>query len=487
VDSIGVFVEEDFLGNTLFLSHQRNFINLNWGNTILSTRWNHLWNEKLFSNTTFTYSQFKFNFISEIYFELLDDDEEDSFEGETYSFLSNIEDIALKIDFDYFPDNKHHFKFGGGILKRVFQPNLRYQEFELDEIVFEENGFIQFGNVPMEDETLHATEFNFYIEDNIQLSDKLTAQIGLHNAIFTRTDVTWASLQPRLSFQYQLTKSKVIYAAVSKMGQFLHVLSPAGISMPFDLWVPSTKKVRPQQSWQYLIGTNWKLPLDFNWSLEAYYKKLDNLVTYGPYANTNIVTGIGNFNWEDELTFGEGWNYGIETSLKRTKGNTTGFLNYAWSKAERQFDNLSSNQKFPYRFNREHTLKLGINHAFSPQFNIFAIWSYGSGQPTTSRLIEFFGDLTNFTDLFNLDFGNSAPLLNNIRLPANHQLDINFNYNWSKKRVNHTLSLGLLNVYNHKNVLLKYQSYNFENPNEPEIKNIHSLPLFPSLRYGIKF
>ena len=466
------------------VSNQSDFLNINWGNTIVSTRWNRVWNNKLFSNMTATFSEFNFQLYTIAATEFVDSNRS-YFELTEYIFDSNIQDFALKMDFDYIPNPKHHIKFGGGILERIFAPSFEFQEAEEDEFEFDFGGrFISNDNFVTN--IYYATELNFYVEDDIKINDKLNVQIGFHNAIFTAADAAWISFQPRLSIHYQLYSAGSIYAAYSRMGQFLHVLSPAGVSMPFDLWVPSTSKVRPQVANQFLLGTDWKLPKNFTFGTEAYFKKLDNLITYRAGINSVLSGTEEVFDWENEVTFGEGWSYGLETSLKRSKSKTNGYINYAWSNARRQFEGLSNEERFPFRYNRRHVVKIGLSHKFSPKFDVFATWIYGSGQYTTRRKIEVYGDGTSF-DIIDLDFNGSDGALNTFRLPANHHLDLSFNWYWPKRQVDHYFSVGIKNVYNRNNPLFALRIENLDDNEMSEEKDIPGLPILPSFRYSIKF
>lgn len=465
------------------ITGQGEFLNVNWGNIILSSRWNRVWNNKLFSNLTLTYSEFGFQFLSTSSLEIEEVDREFS-RIEQFDFSSNIQDIALKMDFDYIKNNDHYLKFGLGIKERIFTPVLEYQDIEIE-------GF----GIPIEEElspnglnnTLYfATEFNFYVEDDWTISDKLSAQIGFHNALFTASNAAWNALQPRLSIQYDWHSNSKIYASYSQMSQFLHVLSPAGVSMPFDLWVPSTKNIAPEHSRQILLGTEWRLPANFTFGAELYYKKLDNLITYRQEVNDFFMSNNSNFEWEEEVTSGQGWNYGLETSLSRRKGKTTGYLNYSWSKAERQFKGLSSEQRFPFRFNREHVFKVGLNQEFGPKFNFNAAWYYGSGQYTTPRVIEIYGEGDDL-DAFQFDLNNDADELNNFRLLPHHKLDLSFNFHWPKKRVEHFFTFSINNFYNNRNPMFSVRVQEVDNPDNYEQTDVPGVPIFPGLRYAIKF
>lgn len=480
-------VDEELIGEAedsiSAITGQGSLLNINWGNTILSSRWNRVWNNKLFSNLTLTYSEFLFRFLTLSSQEVRGIERELS-RFEQFDFSSRIQDIALKMDFDYIKNNNHYLKFGIGLKERLFAPNFKYHEFQ-----------IEGNNIPVEEQLVplgvrsnlyFASEFNFYAEDDWTITDKLSAQFGFHNALFTAPNTAWNAFQPRLSIQYDWLPSSKIYASYNQMSQFLHVLSPVGISMPFDLWVPSTNEVAPEHARQILVGTEWRLPADFTFGTELYYKKLDNLITYRQEVNDFFMSENSNFEWEEEITSGQGWNYGVETSLVRKKGKATGYINYTWSKAERQFDGLSNDERFPFRFNREHVFKVGLNQEFGPKFNFNAAWYYGSGQYTTPRVVEIYGEGDNL-DAFQFGFNNDAAELNNVKLLPHHKLDVSFNFHWPKKRVEHFFTLSINNLYNNKNPLFTVRYEDVDNPGTFIDDRVPGLPFFPGLRYAIKF
>ncbi len=477
------FENEIAEGEAPRITREGDFLNTKWGNTILSSRWNRVWNNKLFSNLTLTYSEFGFQFLANSSLEM-ETYEREFTEIEQFNFSSNIQDVALKMDFDYFKNNNHHLKFGFGLKQRIFSPFLQYEDFKIDEddVEIDEEFLFEELNTLL----YFATELNLYFEDDWTITDKLSAQIGVHNAIFTASNSAWNAFQPRLSIQYDWFPSSKIYASYSRMSQFLHVVSPAGVSMPFDLWVPSTREIAPEYARQFLIGTEWRLPASFTFGAELYYKKLDNLITYRPEVNDFFMNENIDFDWEEQVTTGQGWNYGLETSLTRKEGKTTGYLNYTWSKAERQFDGLNREERFPFRFNREHVFKIGLNQEFGPQFSFFASWYYGSGQFTTPRVIEINGEVQNI-DNFQFDFNNDAEVLNDFQLFPNHQLDISFNFHWPRKRVEHFLTLSINNVYNNRNPLFSVRTEDIDNPGNFEEDDVPGLPRLPGLRYMIKF
>jgi len=461
------------------------YTNFNWGNSIFSLRWNHLWNKHLFSNTTFTYSRFDFqnSFITEEKFETTD-----LFEGvgrfSAISFQlasSSIEDAGLKIDLDYYPNNQHKIKFGAGLLIRHFTPSLVSKQIEED---LDSEFNIKDIEIPdtLSNATFLATELNLYGTDDFQISDKLKAQIGLHGVLFIAPNKLYPSLQPRLSFLYQINSKGHLTASLNSMSQFLHVLQSSSTGIPNDLWVPSTKKVKPQQSWQGNLGVSWQLFKDIEWDMEVYYKKLNRLVVYKDETNfLENTTEV--FDWEEEIAKGEGWAYGLETSLQRTVGKTTGWLNYSLAWSERHFEGINNNQRFHFRYNQQHSIKFGLNHQFGPKFNLFATWKYGSGQRVTLLKLDSVGDLSEPDILQPFTVDPTVPI-NNHRLKPFHRLDISANFKKKKNNRIRELSIGINNVYGRKNILFAYQDQSSE---DNEIEEISLGLVLPSIRYSLEF
>jgi len=207
---------------------ESDFLNYNWGNTIFSLRWNHLWNNQFFSNTTFTYSEFKFtnDYGTEEYLPFLEPIKEDESELpdleeedflfskiSLFRFSSRIKDSGLKIDFNYLPTNQHHFKFGGGILVRQFKPSLVSDEFEEEGFDFDEKEFEELESTII-DPTFFATELNIYGEDEIKINQQLKAKIGIHSVLFVAPNKVYPSLQPRLSLNYRVNDQLQVTSSI---------------------------------------------------------------------------------------------------------------------------------------------------------------------------------------------------------------------------------------------------------------------------------
>lgn len=481
-----IFSETLQIGPDEIENEQSDYLRYRWGNNVLSLRWNHLWGDQLFSNTTFTYSQFKFQtFIGQEFYEERPDSSFSS--SQLLNFKSDIQEAALKADFDYSPNNKHTIKFGGGIYQRFFTPEV------LAETSISSTN-IDFGNGEIDDlfpddNTLFASEINVYGQDDIKLSDKWKLQVGLNISTFIAPNKVYWSNQPRLFIQNRINDKGTFYASISKMTQFLHVLQSFGSGIPNDLWVPATKKIAPQNAWQFSAGTDWQLFAGFHWSMEVYYKKLNNLITYEDGTVFTGETGNKEFSWEEKLSVGEGWNHGIETSIKRDIGKATGWINYTYSKANRQFSTFNNGEKFPFRFNRKHSLKVGYKQQFSEKFSIFATWTYGSGNYVT--LVKNLGteDLEALdNDFLNFVITDDTGPVNGHQLSKYDRFDINFSWTKKKKKTERSTSFGFYNFYGNPNPVFAYQlKPSLVEPGGSSIIERGGIGFVPSFRYSIKF
>ena len=495
-ESVSVFQDETCLDSETCQPDyiQNDFLNYNWGNTIFSLRWNHLWSNQFFSNTTITYSQFNFtnDYGVEEFFPLsetieveeseIPDLEEDLELSQVslFRFSSRIYDGGIKTDFNYLPSSQHHFKFGGGLLVREFRPSLVSDQFEVEGYDFEKKDFEEFNTLL--DPTYYATELNFYGEDEFKINNQLTAKLGVHSVLFIAPNKIYPSLQPRLSFSYQINDQIRLKSSLGKMTQFLHVLRSTSTGIPNDLWVPSIKQVKPQSAWQADIAIHYKLSKHFNWSVAGYYKYMNNLITYREDTNFLLEAEQQQFDWENEVAVGKGWSYGLETSLTKTKGKTTGWINYNLAWSDRQYQGINNNQRFPFRYNRKHDLKIGLSQQFTRVFNLFATWKYGSGQWTTVQDInaETEDSLDPILQPFPLD--PTAPV-NSYQLKPFHRLDVNANFNWSRRRIKHQLSIGVYNAYGRTNTIFAAT----ENGVANSLEEVGFPLILPTFRYGVEF
>ena len=233
---------------------------IGWKDNTATTRWNHLFSDKLFANTSFIFSNYKFFVSADSKFD------DDSFK---LNYSSSIRDFAIKSDFDYHPNPKHHIKFGLISTLHRFRPSAIVVESSND---FEDE---------LSTDTFYGLESGVYVEDTYSPIDRLKINLGLRVSSFNHAGQTYFKPEPRAMLAYKINENLAWKASYASMNQYLHLISNTGISLPTDLWVPATDRISPQSSWQIATG----LAQDFEKprltiSLEGYYKKMNNILSY---------------------------------------------------------------------------------------------------------------------------------------------------------------------------------------------------------------
>ena len=454
---------------------------IDWGNEIASLRWNHLFGEKLFSNTTFTLSRYDYNSLNVSDF--LWDTSEGFYASYYYAtFQSRIEDAGIKMDFEYYPAPNHQVLFGGGFLFRSFESG------DVDYIDDTIENREEFEDAPFQIDEIYnpplfkTQEVNFYIEDKITLSKNLSLLGGLHVAAFLTNNKTYVIPQPRFHLKWLATPNLTTTLSASKMAQSLHILSSTGGGLPSDLWVPSTNNVQPETAWQVAWTTDYTIQKNWGVHFDVFYKKMNHLIAY---LDEPALPGLLEFDptyWEEEITNGQGESYGFSTSLEKKKGATTGYLNYAYTVSRRQFEDNNEGKSYPFRYTHPHEIKLSLKHQITPAFAAFASWQYGSGQPFSLVTTTY-----RFAPLSNGGNGDEQRIgsVNGHRLPAYHRLDAGVYFQWSGKNVKQSFNLGVYNAYNRKNPYYQYLQEDSFIPEDDGLKQQNALPLLPSISYRI--
>lgn len=469
-------------------------IDWNWGNVITALRWNHIINNKLFLNTTATYTRYRFNMdVGTTLNQTIKNPPSKTSFYTNLGYRSGIQDYALKADFDYNPNPTHDIKFGAVYTNHSFRPGVRtvQQKFENDSTLQKFDTII--GN-----QNVLSHETALYFEDNLSFNDYLKVNMGLHFSTFYVQQQFYHSLQPRISGRLLITDKLSAKAGYAAMNQYIHLLSNNNISLPTDLWVPVTKRIEPMRSHQVAVGFFYNLLNIFDLSLEGYYKTMHNLIEYKDGA-----TFLGsNTGWEDKVSMGEGWAYGLEFLAQKSIGKTTGWIGYTWAKSERQFNRpgqeLNNGMVFPAKYDRRHDVSIVVAHKFSEKIDVAATWVYSTGNAGTIGLQNYLAYPVPGNE-FSYDFGymQSVPYIekrNNYRYPDYQRLDLGINFNKKKKYGVRTWNISVYNAYNQMNPFLIYTSYKSDyNMNTDEytyrkvLAKLTLFPLIPSLSYSYKF
>ncbi len=462
------FVNEKNTGNNIVKADYSMLMR----NLTSSLRWNHLFGKKLFSNLTIAYTKYKFttSIIDE-----KNNNAQNFIDYRKWDYESGINDFTTKLDFDYSASRSHNLKFGFRYIYHTFFPGENVLDIKSDQEAVNDSTFA-YSN-------LYSSEYAIYLQDEIRIGEKLVANIGLHYSGFYEDDTLFHSLQPRISARLLLSRNFSVKAAFCRMSQYLHVLTNYSIGMPTDLWLPVTKKILPQKSNQYTLGFYYSTKKGVDFSVEGYYKTMDNLIEY---KNGASFFNLGeNFDsdpraWEKNIEKdGKGESFGFEFLIKKNIGKTTGWFAYTWSKAWRKFDNINFGKKFPYKYDRRHDISIVLLQELGKKFNVGINWILGTGNPITLALSRY--------ETLSDNPGNTVPDVeyrNNYRMPVYHRLDLAFNFPKQKKRGKRTWSINIYNVYNRRNA---YFLMSKEENGLEVFKQYSILPIIPSFSYKFEF
>lgn len=491
----GYFGQDRFFANDKSGNNSSTRAGLNWGNATGTFRWNHLFSEKLFANTSLIFSNYRFG-ISSLDKTTDRQGREESFE---LRYSSGIRDWSVKTDFDFYPTPRHSLKFG---LQST------YHRFTPSAIVLKETDIERYRD---EVENIDVLESGVYAEDVWKPTDRWRVNGGFRLSHFLHKDVHYLRPEPRLSAAYILKPDLSVKASYALMNQYVHLLSNTGIGLPTDLWVPTTDRVRPQQSEQVAAGfakdfTEKGLTL----TIEGYYKTMKNIVNYREGASFLFLddpTSAEQVRWEDNITSGRGWSYGAEFLLQKKVGRFSGWAGYTLSWTQWQFPELNGGRKFFPRYDRRHDMSLVGIYEISPRITLSGTWVYGTGQALTVPVARYntnlhsaampfrSGDqqqsaLSSFFQPFAQaeDYG---PNKNSFRAEAYHRLDLSIQFHKKKKYHERTWELSVYNAYNRRNPFF----YDLESKpgsmtgqtGQTVLMRYSVFPIVPSLSYNFKF
>lgn len=416
---------------------------VDWGNATATLRWNHLFNQKLFSNLTFIYSDF--NYGTEFKFA----------ESGNFGTRQGIQDWSLKGDLTYYFNPNSRLYFGGQSIYHTFNPGTTEslneatrQATQLDKL-----------QLPFRD----GLENAIYVDHDWKISERFNMRYGLRFSSFSNIGATeeyrygrdefgkpipvdtlvfgknefyntYGGLEPRFSMSYNIAKETAIKISYNRTYQYIQQASNAASTLPTDQWIPSNLNIKPQIADQIAGGYFRNFGKGWETSAEVYYKWMQNQIDYRDNASLFFNPQI-----DGELLFGRGWAYGLELFLSKTQGKFTGFMSYTLSKTKRQIEGINNGQPYDGNFDRPHSL----NTVFSYQLNKRVLFSgtfvFQSGRPTTVPIGKFYYD------------GRVTPVYgerNNYRIPDYHRADLGVTINAKKKEDKRFESSWNFSVYN---------------------------------------
>lgn len=470
----------------------RDLFSNDWGNKTGTLRWNHLFSSRLFSNTTLLFSDFDYGFDAK------------TFTGETFFYGSGIRDYGLREDMTWFATPKLQVKFGGDIVLHRFNPGV----FEP-----EENTFLQ----ELVTDPDYALEGSGYVQSEHQISDRFSMSYGLRYSFFNQIgpgdeynfnedytevlDTTsfgqgqliqhYGGFEPRMGLRLGVDEFSSVKASYMRTRQYLHLLGNSTASFPWDIWVPSSRHIKPQIADQVAVGyfRNF-LENRLETSVELYYKDMQNQVDFKNGAELFLNNTL-----ETEILTGEGTSYGAEFLVRKTKGKLTGWVGYTLSRSRRRIDGINLGEWYNANQDRRHDVSVVGSWQVAPRWNVAGTWVFASGSPVTFPIGAYIiGD-------------NLAPLYgdrNASRLPAYHRMDLSVTIDGKprekselKRRFENSWNFSIYNAYGRRNAFsFDFREEKTENvlPNgDIEIvceRKAYKLYLFrwvPSITWNFKF
>jgi hypothetical protein len=442
---------------------------LGWGNRIGALRWNHVVNDRLFMNTTLTYTRYQFDVGSTQENRYKDNNGQQRDEKYSLNYLSNIQDISAKLDFDYVPNPNHYIRFGGQAIRHQFRPGALQSDDSVDPTQNQARG-----------RRIGASEASVYVEDDMKLTDRLKVNVGLRVNSFLVDSKLYPSVEPRMSGRFLLTEAWALKASYARTTQFVHLLTNSGIGLPTDLWVPATAKTKPQTAQQFSVGAARNLRFggeDFELSLETYYKPMQNLIEFREGAD---FVGTTDDNYESKITSGQGWAYGAELFLQKKTGKTTGWIGYTLAWNNRRFPELNQGQLYPYKYDRRHDFKLVVIHEFSPTLTLSGTFVYGTGNAVTLSQGRYALGPSSGPPFE--DYGTR----NSYRMAAYHRLDLDLSHTKKKRWGEVVNSFSVYNAYNRKNPYFIYLGRG-AGSNQLSYRQVSLFPILPSFSKTFRF
>ncbi len=454
--------------------------NISWGNATSTLRWNHLFNNKLFMNTTLLYSDYNFTFTA-------------TQQQYDFSLTSGVTDYECKSDFSYHPSSLHNIKFGSDYIYHIFAPN---------------SFTAKTGDVNLdlgEKIKLYSHNLALYINDEIELTSRLKLNTGIRYTLFQQIGPfkrfiqdaayniidsiiykkgenikTYSNIEPRISARFFIDTSSSVKIAYTHNYQYIHLASISNVNLPTDIWVPSSSVIKPQFGIQYSLGYYKNFYNNYyETSIEIYYKQLKNQIEFreGVTPEQSIHNNIDN-----NFTFGKGESYGVEIFIQKKEGKINGWIGYTLSWTTRQFSEINNGKKFYAKYDRRHDISYVTNFQLNKQWIFSIIWVYATGNAMTIPISRYFieGNIIN-------EYGEK----NAYRMKPYHRLDLGVTYYFKKKKnFESNINFSVYNAYNRYNPYYIY----FETKGnineyylETKAKQVSLFPMLPSITWNFKF
>jgi hypothetical protein len=472
-----------------------NIFGFAYGNTTMTLRWNHIFGKKLFSNFSAIYNNYDYEIRS-------------LSPGSAFEVQSNIINYSAKVDLSYFMNSWNKLDFGAESVYYTFVPG---------------------DVIPIRNSTVNATrldrkyslESSFYLADEISVTDNLALDLGVRYNTFLRlgdeaivqyannrpvvfnaergiyqngtpTDTvrfgagdvinSFGGFEPRAALRLSVSPVASLKASYTRTRQNIHLISNTASPTPLDLYTPSGQYIAPQTADQLALGyfQNFK-ENDYEFSLEVYYKRLNNVIDFVDGANL-----VGNNNIETEVLTGEGRAYGLELYLQKKRGDFTGWISYTLGRAERRIPGtdggtgINFGNWYAAGYDKTHNLSLVGTYKLSRTWTLSSVFVFATGIPINYPVGRY--------DFSNLVISVFDGTRNAQRLPSYNRLD--FSARWESQKPSgfrQSWVIGIYNLYNRRNASSIIFRENEERPRTNEAVRTAFFGIVPSVSWEFKF
>ncbi|MEQ9298040.1 MAG: TonB-dependent receptor [Cyclobacteriaceae bacterium] len=435
-----------------------NTIDLNdWGNVGTSLKWGRQWNDRLFSNTVLSYSNYFIN--RERYSETEITRQDSTFSRRTGVFEDNdVIDLTLRSDYELTLNQQHEVGFG----LQITHNQVSYLQLQNDttEVLNRED---------------QGQTYAMYLQDTWQPSERLVIKPGVRLTYYSETADTY--IEPRLSMSYQLAPRIKAKVAWGTHNQYITSVVREDISQGSrDFWLMANDDVNPVSSaTHYVVGASYETDA-FLFDVEAYYKDMSGLSEY-------TLRLTNNFNRSTEVSElfyqGTGYSKGLEFLIQKKFGSYTGWIGYTLSETIHEFPELANNP-YPALQDQTHEFK-SVNSLRLGRWTLSGTWVYATGKPYTSPIGGYEVTLLDGTENSYVSVGEK----NSLRLAPYHRMDVSATYGWDwGKKAKAELGVSVFNFYNNTNTWYK----TFEViEGDMIVTDVNTIGFTPNIFFNIKF
>ncbi|MFM9944209.1 MAG: TonB-dependent receptor [Bacteroidia bacterium] len=439
---------------------------LRWFTLMSSMRWDHILTDKIFMVTTAGITEYSTSFEDELTWETKPNPQIKT-TNLNYKQTSGNRDLFIKTLFEINKFKNHRVTAGADFIYHRFNTGTLNYTTTLDDVDID---------TTIGDKQIYSDEEVIFIEDNWKPVKRLSLNIGASFNSINVKNTRYFLLQPRFTGNYAFTKNLYINGSYSRMQQNLQILPNNSIGLPIDIWIPVTDYLKPQISDQYTFGAGYYFKTKFKFSIEGYYKSMQNLVE----LKEGALFLFGGYDWDKSFYIGDGIAKGLEVMIEKQTGKIKGWIGYCLAKSERKFADINNGKAFPYKYDRRHQVSVFIKFPTSKKhWDVSLSWLYTTGSPVTVP-----------TSIYSMNGKTYYEFTqrNNLRMSNYHRMDISFTKTIKFKRNTRVWNIGAYNVYSHLNPLFISTSFLGENTvNKLKFYEVGLLPLIPFISYEISF